>query len=117
MHKAKITDIGEMVPAFEEEKLVILFGQMVTEALQPICIVHETETYEENPFKVGGQITIGQNTYEIEKLGELANKNFEELGHVSIYFRDEETEVLPGAIVAKPAVFPTFAVGSEIIIS
>lgn len=117
MHKAKIVDIGEMVPAFEEEKLIILFGTQVTPELQPICVVHEELEKEANPLRLGGKITVGTKEYEIKALGDLANKNFEELGHISIYFRDEETEVLPGAVVVAPEDFPSFAVGDEITIS
>ncbi|MGM0239972.1 PTS glucitol/sorbitol transporter subunit IIA [Enterococcus sp. AZ103] len=114
MVRIKITDIGEMVPAFEEEKLLILFGQQVTAELLPICVVHEPVEIEKSPLKANGKIKINQQEYHIQSIGDAANQNFDELGHISIYFRNEETEVLPGAIVASPEVFPSFAIGDFI---
>lgn len=116
MHKAKIIEIGEMVPAFEEENLVILFGTQITDELRPICVVHETLEYEENPLAVGKHISFGDKSYELTAVGDAANKNFEELGHISIYFRDGDNEPLPGAIIAKPSEFPPITLGDEIAI-
>lgn len=52
--------------------------------------------------------------YTIEEVGTDANKNLEELGHISVYFRSGQNEVLPGAIVVSPEVFPTITVGDSI---
>ena len=52
--------------------------------------------------------------YEIKEVGSEANHNFETLGHISIYFRTGENEVLPGAIVVEPQIFPEFAIGDTI---
>lgn len=117
MYTAKIIDIGELVPAFEEENLVILFGPNVPDELKSICVIHEELTAEENPLKPGGHISFGNDSYEIVDVGNLANKNFEELGHISVYFREGDNEILPGAIQVKPAKFPTLSVGDEITIS
>ena len=43
MVKTKIIEIGSMVPAFEEERLVILFGPSATAELKDICVIHEFE--------------------------------------------------------------------------
>ncbi|NHW78409.1 PTS sorbitol transporter subunit IIA, partial [Escherichia coli] len=57
---------------------------------------------------------IGEQVYTIEEVGTDANKNLEELGHISVYFRSGQNEVLPGAIVVSPEVFPTITVGDSI---
>lgn len=117
MYRAKIIDIGEMVPAFEEENLVILFGPKVTDELKDICVIHEPIENEKSPLRVGGQITFAGMSYEITEVGDIANQNFDELGHISIYFRDGVNEALPGAIICKPSKFPPLAIGGEITIS
>lgn len=112
--RSKILNIGEMVPAFEEEMLLVLFGPTATNELKQICVIHEFAEIPDNLLKNGGKMKIGDIEYKITHVGDAANKNFEELGHISIYFRTGENEVLPGAIIVEPEVFPTFQEGEVI---
>lgn len=112
--QSKILEIGEMVPAFEEEMLLVLFGPTATKELKQICVVHEFIETPKNLLKNGGKMQIGNTEYTITHVGDAANKNFEELGHISIYFRTGENEVLPGAIIAEPEFFPTIQEGDVI---
>lgn len=114
MLKTKIVEIGSMVPAFEEERLMILFGPKATPELRDISVIHEVQEQPDDSIKVGGKLKIGDKVYNIEEVGSQANPNFDELGHVSIYFRNEVGEILPGAIIVSPGVFPSFEVGDEI---
>ncbi|MBC1421520.1 PTS glucitol/sorbitol transporter subunit IIA [Listeria seeligeri] len=114
MTKSKIIEIGPLVPAFEEEKIVILFGPSATNELREISVIHELEELPNNAIQKGNKLTIGQQEYIIEEVGTEANKNLEELGHISIYFRSGENEVLPGAIVVSPEIFPTLTVGDTV---
>ncbi len=43
MVKTKIVEIGSMVPAFEEERLIILFGPKATAELRDISVIHEVQ--------------------------------------------------------------------------
>jgi PTS system glucitol/sorbitol-specific IIA component len=114
MVKTKIIEIGSMVPAFEEERLVILFGPSATAELKDICVIHEFEDQPKDALKVGGKIKFGDQEFTIEEVGSQANANFEELGHISIYFRNAVGEILPGAIIVSPGEFPKFELGDVI---
>ncbi|CAM3491518.1 PTS system glucitol/sorbitol-specific transporter subunit IIA [Listeria welshimeri] len=114
MSKSNIIEIGPLVPAFEEEKIVILFGPTATNELREISVIHEFQETPNNSLHKGNKLHIGNQEYIIEEVGSEANKNLEELGHISVYFRSGQNEVLPGAIVVSPEVFPTLAVGDSI---
>lgn len=114
MIESKVLEIGELVPAFEEEMLLILFGPTATAELKSICVIHEFINQPNNDLKTGSKFDIGGQTYTITQVGDAANKNFDELGHVSIYFRTGENEILPGAIIAEPEVYPTINPGDTI---
>lgn len=114
MVQSKILEVGEMVPAFEEEMLLVLFGPTATNELKQICVVHEFVEKPSNLLKHGGKMKIGNVEYTITHVGDAANKNFEELGHISIYFRTGENEVLPGAIIAEPEIFPIIQEGDSV---
>jgi PTS system glucitol/sorbitol-specific IIA component len=60
------------------------------------------------------KLQLGEATYTIKKVGSAANQNFNELGHISIYFRDGENEILPGAILVEPGAYPKLTVGDII---
>lgn len=114
MLQCKILEVGEMVPAFEEEMLLVLFGPSATNELKPICVVHEFDEVPNNLLQPGRKMQIGNNEYTITHVGDAANKNFEELGHISIYFRTGENEILPGAVIAEPEIFPKIEKGDLI---
>ncbi|MCA6766287.1 PTS glucitol/sorbitol transporter subunit IIA [Enterococcus hirae] len=114
MHTTKIVEVGSLVEEFAAEYLMILFGQQVPPELKDICVVHDNHETAKNVIKTGDILIIGNQEYEIKEVGSEANHNFETLGHISIYFRTGENEVLPGAIVVEPQIFPEFAIGDTI---
>lgn len=97
-----------------KKKIVILFGPTATNELREISVIHEFQDAPNNSLTKGNTLLIGEQVYTIEEVGTDANKNLEELGHISVYFRSGQNEVLPGAIVVSPEVFPTITVGDSI---
>lgn len=109
-----ITEIGPVVPDFKEEMVIILFGPMATPDLREICVIHEFDEVPEQALCIGKVLKLGEQIYTIKYVGSEANKNFTELGHVSIYFRDNENGLLPGAVLVEPECFPDLKVGDKI---
>lgn len=103
-----------MSPLLKKKKIVILFGPTATNELREISVIHEFQDAPNNALTKGNTLLIGEQVYTIEEVGTDANKNLEELGHISVYFRSGQNEVLPGAIVVSPEVFPTITVGDSI---
>lgn len=114
MAHSVITEIGPIVAEFEEENVIILFGPMATPDLREICVIHEFKEHPTESLIEGAKIKLGNQTYTIKHVGSEANKNFEELGHVSIYFKSNEDGLLPGAVEVEPTIFPQLNVGDTI---
>ncbi len=115
MYKTIVTEIGEQA-YFESFPLLVLFNESAPEGLRDVCIIHKpTESIETQPLKVGGKIYFDDKEYTIQQVGEIANKNLMELGHVSMYFKIED-ELLPGAILLTPNEVPQLSVDSIITI-
>ncbi|MDG0820222.1 PTS glucitol/sorbitol transporter subunit IIA [Staphylococcus equorum] len=115
MFKSTILKIGELVIDFKEENLLVLFGKDAPPELADISLIHEPSVEENDVFKVDKTLQIGDDKYQIIKVGEEANPNFNDLGHVSIYFSDDNnTEILPGAILVSPSIYPEFELNEEI---
>ncbi len=117
MLETKIIEIGPAAPEFREENLLILFGPAAPPELKEFSVVHEVKQQPENSIVEGGTLEIGNKVYKIEKVGSLANKNFEDLGHLSIYFKDDTSqELLPGAILVTPEEYPELKVNDYIVL-
>ena len=52
------------------------------------------------PVKAGDEFVLGDEAVTITAVGDLANPNLQELGHVVLYLNAEDTALLPGAIQA-----------------
>ncbi|MEK5390012.1 PTS glucitol/sorbitol transporter subunit IIA [Margalitia sp. FSL K6-0131] len=114
MTQSTVQEIGVLVPTFQEDKIVILFGPSAPAELREISVIHEFNELSEEPLRVGGTFYFDNEAFTITAVGSLANKNFKELGHISIYFQEPEGEVLPGSIFASPFRFPTIKEGTVI---
>lgn len=115
MYRSKITDIGPLVEEFRSENVLVIFGERATPELREMSAVHyPNRITEDDPIKLNGTFKIGESQYTITQVGSDANNNLIELGHVSIYFKKDNEEVLPGAIEVEPAQFPDFMEGDVI---
>lgn len=115
MITSEIVEIGELVPDFESEGVLVLFGESAPAELKDMSVIHRPKSKNQGTIEEGGVLTISGNQYKIQEVGSLANENFDELGHISIYFGDDEPqEVLPGAIFVTPNVFPQMKIGDTI---
>ncbi|TLS38376.1 PTS glucitol/sorbitol transporter subunit IIA [Pseudalkalibacillus caeni] len=109
-----VKEIGALVPTFKNDKIVILFGPQAPKELREMSVIHEFEDLTDEPLKVGGKIEFGDEVFTITAVGNKANDNFKELGHISIYFQENNEDILPGAVFASPDNFPTINEGTVI---
>lgn len=100
-----VTRIGDDAPEMIEEGVIILFAEPVPDALADVSLVHSGGQKQSRDIAAGDVITIGEQSFEVTDLGELANGNLAELGHVVLYVNQPDQQLLPGAILATgPAV-------------
>lgn len=117
--RTRISQIGAEVSAFQEDKILILFGEKAPEGLEDYAIIHKVQAEEhhekkEPPFKPAKTIRLGEKEYKIIQVGTLANDQFLKIGHVCFYFSDQEEEMkdlLPGAVQLYPQDLPRLRVG------
>lgn len=116
MKEFTVVEIGEMVPAFAEEMIVILFGETAPPELRAISVVHDykAKNLDEVVLRVGTKLQLGNIEYTILEAGNAANANFQELGHVAIYMKKGDEALLPGSILVEPAIFPQLKPGDPL---
>lgn len=98
--KTKVISIGEEVQGLLEGGVLIMFNPNAPQELKDVAVLHEKQSDETDILHEGGTISFGNQIFKIDFVGTEANKNFNELGHLSVYFNnsDEDMDKLPGSI-------------------
>lgn len=96
---ATVTRIGDDAPEMFDAGCYILFGEPVPDALADVSIVHDGagQAAEVRP---GDDFWIGEDRFTVAEVGERANANLAELGHVVVYANQPDQKLLPGAVKA-----------------
>lgn len=113
VYKTKVNNIGEEAELFQEEKMVILFGENAPAELAEYCY-----NIQVNPIE--GHITVGQHVYfgdvpfEITAVGDVVEKNLQDLGHITIKFNGESNAELGGTLYVEDKEMPEVNIGTKI---
>ncbi|MFB5189448.1 PTS glucitol/sorbitol transporter subunit IIA [Alicyclobacillus fastidiosus] len=114
--KSVVTQIGEMALQFEEDHVIVFFGPKAPNELRDISLIHEPTkgVFDGSLLLPNHQLVLGEQVYDITRVGSEAANNFEELGHISVYFTEPPSEILPGAVYVKPHQWPDVQMGMTI---
>lgn len=111
-----VTNIGPEAETFQQEKMLIFFGNEAPATLADYCynIQLAPSTAEITP---GMHFSFNDQSYEITAVGDVVKKNLDDLGHITIRFDGSETAELPGTVYVEDKELPTIAVGTKIAIN
>ncbi len=112
---ATVDRIGEFTAEMFDGGCYILFGEPLPDALAEVSLVHKTRQAPSRPIRAGDTLELGGVELAIDEVGELANLNLTDLGHIVVYVNSPEQELLPGAIKATGPSRPQPAVGTPIV--
>lgn len=113
---AKLVDIGSEARSFLTENMIILFNQTAPEELYKHCFIIKIDKFVDK-LKIGDLMKIGNEDFEIVFVGEEANKNLRELGHITLFFNQDFTNALPGSIFVSNENKPYLEIGEKISIN
>lgn len=113
--ETEVISIGSEAELFKDEKMVILFGKNAPDTLKDYCY-----NIKVNP--VDGSITtdsiliIGESSFKVTAVGDVVQKNLEELGHITIKFDGSTSPELPGTLYVEEKELPELAIGTHVTI-
>lgn len=85
MYKTTIKDIGKDAKAFEEEKMMVLFGDNAPAELADFCYIIEIQTVNEE-ITEESILKLDDVAYHITSVGDAVRKNLNDLGHITLKF-------------------------------
>lgn len=115
MISAKVTEIGQQAIS-QKDPMIILFGETATDEIKNVAVIQAfNEDIPKDTLLVGGEIIIGDQTYQIKRVGSLANENLQSIGHVTLIFSDiPEEDALENALYLSPTELPKIDLGTKI---
>ncbi|NLN70843.1 MAG: PTS glucitol/sorbitol transporter subunit IIA [Chloroflexi bacterium] len=105
--------VGPFVDEFINEGILVFFGQDAPKELKEFSIIWNFSGYE-RPIEAGDLLHINDQTFKILGVGEIANKNLNDLGHLIIKFNGETETRLPGDVNVEHKPIPSIAKGTSI---
>ncbi|OCG13906.1 PTS glucitol/sorbitol transporter subunit IIA [Gilliamella sp. App6-5] len=113
IYQSKINHIGEFAQEALADGMLILFKDGAPSDLADYCFVHSHDDFQQE-LQVGQALQLGNQSYLITSVGEVANANFRELGHITLKFDGNHEAELPGNVHLDGQCPNQLSVGDEI---
>jgi PTS system glucitol/sorbitol-specific IIA component len=113
LYKSSVTEIGELVPSFIAEGMLVFFGESAPEELRTFCIIHKLE-HAEGQVKEGDVVSIDGHEFEVLSVGSVANDNLYNLGHLNLKANGNTVADLPGDVSIAKVSLPEVKIGTKI---
>ena len=113
VYENRVKGAGDMVSAFQGEKMFILFGDNAPDTLKDFCYTIDIKDTNKE-ISVGQILDIDGSKFEITAVGNVAEKNLTSLGHMTVVFDGSKEAALPGSIYVENADMPELKIGTII---
>ncbi|WP_413730061.1 PTS glucitol/sorbitol transporter subunit IIA [Sodalis sp. RH22] len=81
-----------------EDNFIITFAEGAPAEVAEYCFIHRPNINLEAPFNPGSLITIGEQSWLVTAVGEVAETNLRELGHITVRFDGAIKAEFPGTV-------------------
>jgi len=112
-YHAVVQEVGPMVEEFLPHGILIFFGAAAPAELREVSVIHDGSDLIA-PLQVGDLLKLAApedgegdtpppSWFRITAVGDMANPNLAELGHLVVHFDGATTPNLPGTVSVEPA--------------
>ena len=102
IYQTTITAIGESAPEALSDNMLITFREGAPADVAEFCFIHNHGPLC-GALLPGAQFTLGEKHYPVTAVGEVAEQNLRELGHITLRFDGQTQAEFPGTVhVAGP---------------
>ena len=110
-----VTAVGEQVPEFAGQGLLIWFAEGAPEELHFFAVLHRP-TVTTGGVRPGDVVRIDDKAFRVTAVGEVANDNMVNLGHMDLKANGATKAPLPGDICLEELPLPEPEPGTELVI-
>ena len=114
-YETTVTAVGEQVAEFVEQGLLIWFAEGAPEELHFFAVLHRP-TVTAGGVRAGDVVRIDDTAFRVTAVGEVANDNMVNLGHMDLKANGADEAPLPGDICLEKLPLPAPQPGSTLVI-
>jgi PTS system glucitol/sorbitol-specific IIA component len=115
VYSTTVTAVGELVPDFAEQGVLVFFGENAPLELHEFSIIHKPDVQTRAP-QVGDTITLANNEYNVLAVGSVASDNLLNLGHLDLKANGLTEPEMPGDVNVEATVLPSVQIGDRLIV-
>lgn len=112
-YEANVTGLGPLVAEFIDAGILVLFGEGAPDELVEFSILHDGKALHE-PVAPGDVIVLDDQSFRVLAVGEVANTNLANLGHLVMKFNGASTPEMPGDVCVEALPIPPLHIGSRL---
>ncbi|MEM7336370.1 MAG: PTS glucitol/sorbitol transporter subunit IIA [Chloroflexota bacterium] len=112
-YEARVSTIGPYTQEFLDHNIIVLFGDNAPEELVEFSVIHDGKELHDE-IQAGDIVQIDDEQFSILAVGEVANDNFRNLGHLVLKFNGADEVEMPGDVCVEKRPLPPIAVGTVI---
>lgn len=116
VYSSTVTAVGELVPDFAEQGVLVWFGENAPTELHEFSIIHVPEVATRAPQK-GDMIKINENVFNVLAVGSVASENLLNLGHLDLKANGLTEPEMPGDVNVEAVSLPKVNVGDRLIVT
>lgn len=104
-YETVVTEVGEHVSEFLTEGVLVLFGEDAPEELREYSVIHRP-AHADGDVEVGDEVTVAGNRMMVLAVGDVANDNLRNLGHLVLKRNGATEPALPGDVCCDTGPIP-----------
>ncbi len=112
-YKATVTEVGPLLKEFTEAGILVFFGEDAPPELREFSIIHDGVDLS-TPITPGDKVILDGEEYSVLAVGEVANTNLSNLGHLVMKFNGETEVEMPGDVCVESKPVHLVQVGSTL---
>jgi PTS system glucitol/sorbitol-specific IIA component len=112
-YELTVTEIGPLVSEFVAEGILVFFEEGAPEELAEFSIIHDHGPLQ-SPVEPGDTILIGDEPFNVLAVGEVANDNLKNLGHLIVKMNGLTEPEMPGDVCVDNKPVPDIKIGTVV---
>ena len=115
-YETHFTQIGPLVSEFLAHNILVIFGSSAPEELAEFAVIHDDGKLIE-PIMAGDTVSIDAELFKILAVGDVANTNLENLGHLVLKCNGQTVVEMPGDVCLEEKPLPLIKIGTTLSVS
>jgi len=114
-YSTTVTRIGEQVAEFIKSGIIIFFAEGAPEELHFFSVLHQPEQTT-GGVRPGDVVRIGDRDLRVTAVGDVANENMVNLGHIDLKANGADQAPLAGDVCVEEGPLPEIQPGTRMVI-